>query len=235
MCGRFTLRADLPAIARRFAARIPDTLAWQPRFNIAPTQPVIAVRLDGDGRRTLTTLRWGLIPHWAKERSFGNRLINARAETVATRPAFRTPFRRTRCLVPADGYYEWQARGKGPKQPFWIRLADQPIFAMAGLWDRWRDERGHVVESVAVITTAANEATRSIHDRMPAILAPSLEPVWLGETGATREELLACLTPYPDASMVIQPVSTYVNRPQHEGPRCLAPPDAPTPPPDGAS
>ena len=223
MCGRFTLRVDLRSVVERFRLHDPAQLDWEPRFNIAPTQTILAVRRNAAGERELVGLRWGLIPSWAKDAAIGNRLINARAETVSEKPAFRAAYARRRCLVPADGYYEWMRGEKGQKQPYWIGLRDQPLFAIAGLWETWRDPKGARIESVTLLTTAANGATRSIHPRMPVILRPGLEPTWLGETDATRDELSACLMPYRSAAMNFFPVSSYVSRPQNEGPQCVAP------------
>ena len=149
-----------------------------PRYNIAPTQQVPVIRLRADASRELSLLRWGLVPSWAQDPSIGQRMINARAETVASKPSYRAAFRRRRCLVPADGYYEWQKAGRA-KQPYYIRLRDEPLFAMAGLWEQWHDTGGELWETFAIITTEANQATRAIHDRMPVILSQQDYAQWL--------------------------------------------------------
>lgn len=196
---------------------------WAPRYNIAPTQQVPVVRVAPDsGEREMTLLRWGLIPSWAKDASIGNRLINARAETVASKPAFRAAFKRRRCLVPADGYYEWQKVGS-KKQPYLIQRQDGAPFAFAGLWESWHADRPDAVETFTIITTDANEATTAIHDRMPVILDEEDYAMWLDPEFEGREALESLLRPYPGEALQLTPVSTYVNNPRHEDPRCIEP------------
>ena len=218
MCGRFTLRTDPEQLALRFGCQFPADLA--PRYNIAPTQAVAAVRAEAEGRRQFTLLRWGLIPSWAKEASIGNRLINARAESVATKPAFRAAFQRRRCLVLADGFYEWKKTGRA-KEPYYIRMPDEKPFAFAGLWDRWRDPQGgEPVESCTIITTAASPEVRQIHDRMPVILDEAGCAQWLDPREEGPERLQSLLRPWH--ALRIDAVDRRVNNPRHEGPSCIA-------------
>ena len=176
------------------ANALPNTA---PNYNGAPTDHLPVVRLDRDGRRSLDLLRWGLIPYWAKDPSIGARCINAMAETVAAKPAFRDAVRRRRCLVPVDGFYEWQKRPAGKKQPYAIVSADGKPFAMAGLWENWKEpQSGETVRTFTIITGPPNELVAPIHNRMPVILPPSHWRAWLGEEPAPQEELLALLQPY---------------------------------------
>jgi putative SOS response-associated peptidase YedK len=222
MCGRFTLTVSSETIARQFElAEVPEL---EPRYNIAPTQPVPAVRLSraADGR-VLDLLHWGLIPSWAKDPGMGSRLINARVETAAEKPAFRAAFRKRRCLIVADGFYEWQARGSR-KQPFWFRLEDGQPFAFAGLWERWRDpESDAAIDSCTILTGPANRLVSPVHDRMPIILRPDDYAAWLDTTGEDLDRLQALLRPYAPEEMVAVPVSQRVNSPANEGPELIAP------------
>lgn len=221
MCGRYTLSTPGDLLVELFELDAEPQLAA--RFNIAPTQeaPVLRVAAPGDSRR-LTLLRWGLVPSWAKSPDIGNRMINARAETVADKPAYRSSFRRRRCLVVADGFYEWQRTG-GPKQPFLFRLAGGSPFAMAGLWDRWDKGEGEALETFTVLTTAPNDLVQPVHRRMPVILPPTAFEDWLDPELEDRERLLAHLQPLPSDQMEGFPVSTWVNNPANEGPRCVEP------------
>ncbi len=226
MCGRYTLYAARDRIIERF--RIARDLTAQkklfPRYNIAPTQEVAAVRLACDRSRELVALRWGLIPHWAKEAKTDYSTINARAETVAEKPAFRDAFRRRRCLIPADGFYEWQARPSAKlKQPWYIQLKSGELFAFAGLWERWEPrlgQAGEPVESCTILVTGANDLVRPIHDRMPVILDPADYGIWLDPTGDLKA-VRALLRPYPADAMCAWAVSVYVNNPHHDDPACL--------------
>lgn len=225
MCGRFTLRAPASVVAEQFS--IFEISPWKARYNIAPSQPVAAVRMAGAGakttsRRELALLRWGLIPSWASDPAIGNRLINARAETAAAKPAFRTPFRRRRCLVVADGFYEWQRAGKR-KVPHLVRLRDDRPFAFAGLWDLWEGPDHSVIESCTLLTTEANDVVRPIHDRMPVILAPADYDRWLDPAVGDSEELAALLRPYPSDQMTAYAVSPLVNSPANDEPGCVEP------------
>ena len=217
MCGRFTLRTPAHRLAEAFGVRELPNL--RPRYNIAPSQDVVAIRRAADGRE-LVSLRWGLIPFWAKEAAIGNRMINARAETAAGKPAFRAAFRRRRCLVAADGFYEWQKTDGGPKQPYFIRLADDAPFAIAGLWERWSAPDGEAVESCTLLTTGANDLLRPIHDRMPVILAPAAYDAWLDAEAPSAEALLR---PYPAGEMTAYAIGRLVNDPRTDAAACIAP------------
>jgi putative SOS response-associated peptidase YedK len=220
MCGRFALFAMPEDLARHFGVTIED-VALPPRYNVAPTQTAPVVRA-ADGARQLVPMHWGLIPPWAKDPAMGNRMINARAETVTEKPAFRSAFKARRCLIPASGFYEWQARGRA-KQPHYIRRADGGLLAFAGLWERWQPADGEAVESCTILTTTANAVMAPIHKRMPVILDPSDFPAWLGEAPAPPDALAALLRPCPAEALVAYPVSTYVNAPRHDGPEAIAP------------
>jgi putative SOS response-associated peptidase YedK len=205
MCGRYAQTSPADALAKLFGVGgpLPNLGA---RFNIAPTQQAPVLRMD-DGARALASLRWGLVPPWAKTLGDGPVLINARAETVAEKPAFRDAFRARRCLVPADGFYEWQIMGR-VKQPWRIHRADGGPFAFAGLWERWDDPSGGAVESFTIITTKANAKLTPIHHRMPVILMPDGFAAWL--TGG-RAAASALMRPLPDDALDFHPVSTRVN------------------------
>lgn len=218
MCGRFTFAAPAEVVAEVFGLAEPVVLA--PRFNVAPTQEVAVVRRQ-EGGCSLALVRWGLIPGWARDARLGAHLINARAETVAVKPAFRNAFKARRCLVLADGFYEWARRGSG-KQPYWIGFEDGRPFAFAGLWERWQGSEG-VVESCAIITTSANEVVAPLHDRMPVILPPRSLAPWLDPTSQDAATLQPLLHPYPSEGMVAWPVSPRVNNPRHDDPACRAP------------
>lgn len=216
MCGRFAFFSPHEAVSRLFD--VPDAPAVEPRYNIAPTQFVAALRETGDpARRELAMLYWGLVPSWAKERSIGARMINARAETLAEKPSFRVGFRRRRCLVLADGYYEWQRSG-GRKQPFFIRQASGEPFAMAAIWERWTDRvSGEALESCAIVTTAATASLAHIHDRMPVILPPASHPRWLDTRSQAVEMLEPLLQPCDPRLLECHPVSPRVNNARNQG------------------
>lgn len=221
MCGRYSLTTPVEGLRRLFDFAESPNLA--PRYNIAPTQEAPVVRRGEQGGRHLALLRWGLIPSWAKDRAIGNRLINARAETVASTPAFRGAFMARRCLVPADGFYEWRAEG-GRKQPWRIGLTDGAPFAFAGLWESWHDKaENQKVESFTIITTDANETVRPIHARMPVILAAGDHETWLAAVDPRQGEDL--LRPYPGRDLRAYRVSTAVNSSRNDGPACVAPID----------
>jgi putative SOS response-associated peptidase YedK len=221
MCGRFTLRSKPEAVAKEFG--LPSMPLLELRYNVAPTQAVAAVRLDSmTGQRRLDLLRWGLVPAWADGPTIGNRLINARAETVAERTAFRQAFLAQRCLVVADAFYEWAKRQEGRKQPFLIRRRDGRPFGFAGLWERWEgDDR--TIESCAVITTEANALVRPIHGRMPAILQPEDYGFWLDSAIRDKVTLGEVLVPYPADDLVAYPVSTLVNAAANDRVECVQP------------
>jgi putative SOS response-associated peptidase YedK len=219
MCGRFTLRARPEDVARAAGADL-GGLPFRPRFNIAPSQDVLAFRAGGAAQ-----LRWGLIPSWAKDPTIGNRMINARAETLAEKPAFRRPFRQHRCVVAADGFYEWRKPDsvRGAKTPWFIRLAGDVPFGVAALWDAWRGPDA-TVESCTIVTTAANRLVAPIHDRMPVILTGDAIRRWIATPPEVAEELRDVLAPYPAEAMAADPVSNRVNRPANDDAACLAPP-----------
>jgi putative SOS response-associated peptidase YedK len=221
MCGRFTLTDPDPRLLRfRFDLTESAEIDQLPRYNVAPTDPVLAVRLDGEGRREPGTLRWGLIPHYADPESFDRLLINARAETVAEAPAFRDAFLTHRCLIVADGFYEWRETETG-KKPVWITRPDRGPFAFAGLWAAAARPDGPSVHSCAIVTCPPGEVVAPIHDRMPVILAPGDEPAWLGPE-ATEGQLQELLRPTDD--LVVTEVSDAVNDVRQDGPELIEPP-----------
>jgi putative SOS response-associated peptidase YedK len=217
MCGRFTLTKNLKVIADRFSTPLPtDELATiQPRYNIAPTQFVIVV--GDDGQRYMKQMKWGLIPSWAKDPAIGNRMINTRAETVADKPAFRGLLKKRRCLIPSDGFYEWQLLGK-VKQPVHIVLTNREPFGFAGLWDHWKSPAGEEILSCTIITTEANDLLKQVHDRMPVILTRETEAQWLDPQNDKPEQLLPLLKQYPSDEMGYYPVSRQVNSPMVDKP-----------------
>lgn len=238
MCGRFYLTTSADVLAQLFGielARVADLRgpAWGPRYNIAPSQEIAIVRVNEEvGQRELTLARWGLIPRWAKEPDIGTRTINCRAETADTKPGFRASFFGRRCLIPADGFYEWKVLGDGSKQPVLIRArassgdtCERP-FAMAGLWDRWESPDGSPVDSCTILTTEASEFVRPIHDRMPVIVRPSDHEAWLGAGETSRQDvtrLKNLCRPYPAELLTAHPVGRLVNSPRHDDPRCVQP------------
>ncbi|MCB9420256.1 MAG: SOS response-associated peptidase [Ardenticatenaceae bacterium] len=220
MCGRFALIVSGEAVAEQF--ELADTPFLAPRYNIAPTQPVAAVRLGPhSGQRELTHFHWGLIPSWAKDPSMSARMINARAETVTDKPAFRAAFKRRRCLIPASGFYEWQQIGGG-KQPMFIQAQDGGLLALAGLWETWHTPDGGEIDSCTILTTAPNELMASIHNRMPVIIEPADYDLWL-YPGDRPEDGLHLLRPYPARKMAAYPVNTHVNSPRNDDARCIQP------------
>ena len=220
MCGRFTLRTPVAELAEIFeAAARPDLAA---RYNIAPGQDILVARAaaGGDGGREFAMLRWGLVPHWAKDPAMAARLINARAETVAEKPSFRDSYRRRRCLVPADGFYEWRKRPDGATQPYHLHLNDDAPFAIAGLWDSWRAPDGDALETCALITTEANRILEPIHHRMPVILPRDAYQSWLDEH-SSPDMLEALLRPYGPDDLEAVSVSPRVNNAGHDDASCL--------------
>ncbi len=223
MCGRFTLTTPAQTLAVQFD--LADIIDLEPRYNIAPTQPVATVRIRSESKeRELVLMHWGLIPFWAKDTSIGARMINARSETAAERPSFRTAFRRRRCLVLADGFYEWQ-KLDGVKQPVYVSLQPPEAFAFAGLWDRWEGPEHGVIESCTLLTCEPNELLRPIHNRMPVILNPKDYDLWLDYDVQETERLQTLLGPYASGGMRTYAVSRYVNSPSNEGPECIMPID----------
>lgn len=217
MCGRYMLARDAQSLAEEFGIAAPEHLV--PRYNIAPTQPTLIVR-EEEKRRLATLVRWGLVPFWAEDIAIGQRLINARAETVADKPAFRAAFRRRRCLVPADGYYEWQIID-GRKQPYWITAADRRCFALAGLWELWQRD-GSELQTMSLLTCAANQRLSKVHNRMPVIIERAHYGTWLA-ADTPPAALQALLIPAADEIFVVQAVSSRVNSARNDGPDCVEP------------
>jgi putative SOS response-associated peptidase YedK len=219
MCGRFTLRTSAAEVAKTF--QLQSTLFdLAPRYNIAPTQQIAAVRANAETEaRELVFLRWGLVPSWADDLAIGNRMINARAETLAEKPSFRKAFSARRCLIVADGFYEWQKQG-AKKQPYYIGMKDQRPFAFAGIWER-NNRTGSEIETCTIITTTANDLMAPLHDRMPVILPASSYDLWLDVAVQEVERLTPLLQSYPSNEMQAVPVSTLVNNPRNESPECL--------------
>jgi len=220
MCGRFTLTVDPADLIEQFGLAGPPPGGLGPRYNIAPTQSVAVVANEAE--RTLELFKWGLIPAWAKDPKIGNSLINARAETLAEKPAFRAALKRRRCLVLADGFYEWQKLPTG-KQPMYIQLQDGRPFAFAGLWETWKAGAGPVLKTCTLITTAPNALMAEIHNRMPVILQPADYAAWLTPGELPAVEALALLHAYPAEAMQARPVSTAVNSPAHDAPELVLP------------
>jgi len=228
MCGRYVLATPPDTLASLFGVAPPQDLA--PRYNIAPTQPTPVVRSTSEGRgREITTMRWGLIPHWADDPSeLKSDLINARAETAAKSPAFRAAFNRRRCLVPADGFYEWrQPEGGGRKQPYFVHLRSGDPMAFAGLWERWEDADGTPVETFTILTTDANDALKQIHNRMPVVVLPEDFNTWLqADVDSDPDAVRPLLKPCPSDLTEHYPISTRVNNPRHDDPSILEPIEA---------
>jgi putative SOS response-associated peptidase YedK len=221
MCGRYTLHQSAQALAKTFGIEeVPDL---KPQYNIAPTQMVATIlhKPESD-RRELRQLRWGLIPSWAKDPGIGAKMINARSETVAEKPSFRSAFKRRRCLVIADGFYEWQRQEK-KKQPFYFRFEDAQPFGFAGLWEQWQSPEGEEISTCTILTTNANELMLSVHDRMPVILHPEDYDLWLNPQFSASDTLKQLLQPYSPEAMTAYPVSTVVNSPQNNHPDCIVP------------
>lgn len=224
MCGRFTLTKPDKAITELFP--LFDARGIEPRYNVAPTQMVSAVRCDAEtGEPEFVALRWGLIPFWADEPSIGGRLINARSETAATKPAFRSSYGQRHCLVLADGFFEWEKVGD-ERRPYFIGLRDHKPFAFAGLWDRWRHGT-QPIDSCTILTTNANDLVRPLHDRMPVILPRTAFAEWLHPAATQTAPLERLLRSYPAEEMVCYPVSTRVNNVRHDDAACLAPAEPP--------
>ena len=221
MCGRFTLTVNPAEVQETFSPyTFPQKFA--PRFNIAPTQPVLVI--PNDDQNTADFFVWGLIPMWAKDPAIGNKLINARGETLEEKPAFRSSLKYKRCLILADGFYEWKgAEGKKVKTPFFIHMKDRKPFAFAGLWDSWNSPDGALIKSCTIITTEPNELTGIIHNRMPVILHPRDYAKWLDPSPQTPDRLKPLLKPFPAELMDAYPVSTLVNTPANDTPELVVP------------
>ncbi len=221
MCGRFALTVD-PAELREAFANYTFPVKFAPRYNIAPTQPVLVI--PNDARNKADFFLWGLIPSWSKDPSIANKLINARGETVAEKPSFRGSFKYKRCLIPADGFYEWKAqRGQKTKTPYFIHMKDRKPFALAGLWDEWQSPEGGSIRTCIIITTEPNELMSALHNRMPVILDSKDYDQWLDPAPQTPDRLLHLIKPFPADRMSAHPVSTMVNKPGNDRPECIAP------------
>lgn len=220
MCGRFTLRTSPAQLVEIF--QLLREPVFKPRYNIAPTQPIAVVR-QSETSRELSLLHWGLIPSWSKDPKMGARMINARSDTVATKPSFRAAFKRRRCLIAADGFYEWKKLDAKNKQPMYIRLKSDEPFAFAGLWEAWHGGDGTEIESCTIITTDANDLLREVHDRMPVILPEEAYGTWLNPKESDAETLQALLVPYAPDEMTFFPISTLVNSPRNDSPECIKP------------
>jgi len=228
MCGRYRLSRRKQIIAEHFDAPFDDD--WIPRYNIAPTQPVPVIRQHPkEPKRVLSLMRWGLIPSWAKDMSASGSMINARSETAATKPAFRDPMKSRRCLVPADGFYEWRRSGAA-KQPFCFEVNDGELFAFAGLWDGWKDPGGHWIKSCSILTTTPNAITSQVHDRMPVILSKADYDVWLDPGMTNVDAISELLKPLDACLMRLYLVSSRINRVQNDDEECSRPMAADQPP-----
>ena len=220
MCGRFALRSSIKELAEALEATSVKIREEKARYNIAPTQEIVAAREEGE-ERELLTLKWGLVPSWTKDPTIGARMINARSETVTEKPAFKEAFRRRRCLIPADGFYEWKRTDRG-KQPFFFKMKDEQPFAFAGLWEHWEGD-GETIESCTILTTRANEVLAPVHDRMPVIVAPEDYKLWLDQQVTKSDRLTPLLRPYPAELMASYQVAPRVNNPRYDSEDLLAP------------
>ena len=221
MCGRFGLWASPQRVAEHF--QLQEPLPFTPRYNIAPSQEILAVGQTRAGLRKAAWLRWGLVPHWAKDEKVGYKMINARAETVFTKPAYKTAAKRHRCLIPASCFFEWQRSEKGTKkQPYCIRPKGKAFFAFAGLWERWQDrEADRKIDSCTIVTTRANEAVAQLHDRMPVIIGPEDFDLWLDRGVEDPERLLPLLEPVSSQNLDIYPVGAEVNSPANDSDKVI--------------
>jgi putative SOS response-associated peptidase YedK len=220
MCGRFTLHTPESLIREVFHVEQTEPLGLKPRYNIAPSQQIPIIR-DIENGREMVLARWGLVPHWSKEPKTKYSTINARIESVAEKPAYRTPFKHRRCLIPADGFYEWKVVD-GRKAPHHIRMRDGGVFALAGLWDRWEGD-GESLDSCSIIVMPANEVMKPLHERMPAIIAPANYDLWLDRRVSDKNEIMGYLDSTPSSRLVTYPVSSRVNSPMHDDKHCIEP------------
>jgi putative SOS response-associated peptidase YedK len=223
MCGRYTLTKEEKRLLERYGNPPGYQEAFRPRFNIAPTQQALVFLIEENP--VLKNLRWGLIPSWAQDEKIGNQMINARCETVAEKPAFRAAFKKRRCLVVADGFYEWIKTPDG-KAPVWITQRNHEPFCFAGLWESWRSPEGKDVRTFSIITTTANELLSCVHTRMPVILGEKDYNQWLDPKVADKDSLAKLLRPYASEAMQFYPVNTLVNNPRHDRAECIARKDA---------
>ncbi|NQX57451.1 SOS response-associated peptidase [Paenibacillus qinlingensis] len=219
MCGRYTITVTLEELMLRYDMYDTFMPRYSPKYNVAPGQQVMAIVHDGQ-RNKLGELRWGLIPEWAKDEKVGYQMLNARSETLADKPAFRKPFERKRCLIPADSFYDWKGTGKH-KQPMRIMLRSKELFSMAGLYDTWTSPEGVRISTCTVITTESNEMMKDIHERMPVILPREKEAIWLDRSRKNVDELRALLQPYPSELMMAYPVSSRVGNVRNDDEECI--------------
>ena len=223
MCGRFTNNAKPEQIEKEFKVGKKNANLFQPRYNIAPAQ-MIDVAFELENERVLSRLKWGLVPSWLKDATTSKGLINARAETIAEKPSFREAFKSRRCIIPASGFYEWQKKGMGAKQPFYFYLKEKEVFGFAGLWKSWVDKStGEELETCTIITTEANEVLKPVHDRMPVILRPKSYDEWLDAKVKDTEKLRKLLVPYPSDEMSSHAVSKSVNIPDSDSDELIKP------------
>lgn len=220
MCGRFTLHTPESRIREVFNLERSPLLGLNPRYNIAPSQQVPIIR-DTEAGLEMVMARWGLVPHWSKEPKSRYSTINARIESVAEKPTYRTPFKYRRCLIPADGFYEWKVVD-GKKTPHYIRMRDEGVFAFAGLWDRWEGE-AESLESCSIIVMPANDVMKSLHERMPAIVPQAHQNLWLDPRVTDKAEIMSYLNTTPSDRLVTYPISPWVNSPRHDDERCMRP------------
>ena len=220
MCGRFTLHTPEPLLRNVFGIENSAPLGLAPHYNIAPSQQVPIIRHTGSGRE-MVMARWGLIPHWSKEAKTKYSTVNARIETVADKPTYRTPFKSQRCLIPANGFYEWKVVDER-KVPHYIRLRDGHVFALAGLWDHWEGKE-ETLESCSIIVMPANEVMKPLHQRMPAIIAPADYDSWMDPELTDKDEIMGYLTSSPSSQLVMYPISSRVNSPKHDDEGCIKP------------
>lgn len=237
MCGRFARFS--PAHVFRMLFQLEEFLELPPQYNISPGQDIYAVRgivirdeqakkaapkadiTEVSFKKEVAPFRWGLIPFWSKDPDIGNRMINSRSETVAEKPSFRKAFKSQRCLIPADGFYEWQKVDDGPKQPYYIHMKDKKPFALAGIWDKWKNPEGGTIESCSILTTEPNAVLKPIHKRMPVIVNPKKYDFWLNPTIEDIDDLKELLKPYDTKVMEAYPISRYVNSPENKGEKCI--------------
>jgi putative SOS response-associated peptidase YedK len=224
MCGRFTLIHDIKSIAQAFNVPVPPTMQVQPRYNVAPMQNIVTLMQNKDEEQAhLAMLRWGLVPSWAKDESVGNRMINARAETLAEKPSFKRLLHSKRCLIVADGFYEWKSEpGTKTKTPMYFTREDDEPFTFAGLWDTWRSPEGEQLRTCTIITTNPNAVVSPVHNRMPAILPAGAREEWLDPRQQDEQALLHLLNPYDASAMKVRPVSRLVNNTNNDSPEILA-------------
>jgi len=217
MCGRYVVNTTKETLSKKFKVKdVPDVKLS--RFNIAPTQNILAVR-STEGERELALFHWGLIPSWAKDEKMASKMINARSETVTEKPSYKEAFKRRRCLIPTSGFYEWQKTKEG-KQPFYFQMKDEELFAFAGLWDRWKNERDEIIESCTILTTEANEILKPVHERMPVILHESDYDLWFDDDVRKQGLRLELFRPFSADEMKSYAVSSLVNSPSNDDVRC---------------